>query len=105
MNIDELKRKRLDVLKQKEQEINEQVNLQNQILVLENFAKQYLTKEAIVRYGNIKSAYPETALKVISVIMQLVQAGQVKEKIDDNKFKLLLKHLQGPKKDYNIKIK
>ena len=81
-------------------EINEQIKLEQQIVALEEFAKQYLSKEAITRFGILKSAHPQKALQVIAFIAQIAQNGQIKEKISDEKFKEILKEF-----DKNIKKK
>ena len=55
-----------------QQELQEQVKLQEQIAQLENVVKQYLTKEALQRYGNLKVAHPQKAMEIISRIMMIV---------------------------------
>lgn len=84
-------------------QLNEQLKLAQQIQLLENIAKQKMTKEAIARYGNLKIAYPEIAIKVITIIAQAIQLGQIKETIDDAQFKELLKQIQEDKKHFRIK--
>lgn len=75
-----------------------------QIALLENIAKQNMSKEAIARYGNLKLAHPETALKVIAAIAQAAQLGQLHETLSDVQFKQLLLDLQQGKKQFNLKI-
>lgn len=81
-------------------EINEQIKLEQQIVALEEFAKQYLSKESITRLGILKSAHPQKALQVIAFIAQIAQNGQIKDKINDEEFKNILKEF-----DKNIKKK
>jgi programmed cell death protein 5 len=97
-DIEELKKKKL-------QEQEEQIKLQQQIEVLENTVKQYLTKEAISRLGNLKTAHPEFALQVELIIAQLIQNNQLKEKITDQQLKQILLNIQQPKKEFKIKRK
>lgn len=85
-----------------EREIQERIKLQEQINALENLAKQYMTNEAISRYGNLKSAHKEKALQLIAVIAQLVQNNQIKEKLTDTQLKQLLLQLDEPKKETRI---
>jgi len=76
-------------------------DLQKQIQELENIAKQYLNKDALIRYGNLKTAFPEKAIKVATLIVQLINNGQIIEKLDDEKLKYLLSQLQD-KKEFRI---
>jgi programmed cell death protein 5 len=89
-------------LKKIQHDIKKQIKLQQQITALENMAKQYMTNEAISRYGNLKSAHPELAIQVIAIIAQGIEMGQIKEKIDDEQFKDLLIRIQKPKKEFKI---
>jgi len=88
---------------QLDEQLNEQIKLAQQIRLLENIAKQKMTREAIARYGNLKLAHPEIAIKVITIIAQAIQLGQIKETIDDANFKELLKQIQQDKKHFRIK--
>jgi len=103
MNIEEIKKKKMEELQnQMESQLNEQVALHQQIEQLEHVVKLHLTKEAIERYGNIKSAHPEKAIQVLTIIGQALQTGQISGKIDDNAFKQLLQQLHKPKKEFKI---
>ena len=80
---------------------NNQQELQKQLQEIENIAKQYLSKEALQRYGNLRTAFPEKAIKVATLIVQLINNNQITEKLDDEKFKYLLSQLEDKKK-FNI---
>ncbi len=87
-----------------------EVELMQQIMLLENTAKKKMSKEAISRYGNLKIAHPETAIKAIAMIAQASQLGQIQNPINDSEFKNLLLDIQQGKKsntksNFNIKIK
>ncbi|MBI5392187.1 hypothetical protein HZB00_04250 [Candidatus Woesearchaeota archaeon] len=82
--------------------VNEQ-KVQQQITALENIAKQFMSSEAITRYGALKSAHPQKALQVVAIISQLAQQGQVKEKLTDAQFKQLLMQLEPQKRETKIK--
>jgi len=92
-----------EINEQLDEQLSEQIKLAQQIRLLENIAKQKMTKEAVTRYGNLKLAHPEIAIKVITIIAQAVQLGQIKETIDDAGFKELLKQIQQDKKRFRIK--
>lgn len=80
--------------------------MMQQIALLETAAKKFMTKDAISRYGTLKVAHPETAIKAIAMIAQAAQLGQLSMPIDDVQFKELLlelQHTQG-KKQFNLKI-
>jgi len=77
--------------------------LTEQILSLERVAKTMMTREAISRYGNLKMAHTETAIKAIAMIAQAVQTGQVKEQLTDEQFKELLREIQNNKKQFTFK--
>mgnify|MGYP001598766610 CR=1 FL=1 len=85
-----------------ENEMQEKLKLQQQINALETLAKQYMTNEAISRYGNIKSAHKEKALQLIAIIAQLIQKNQIQEKITDAQLKQLLINLNEPKRETKI---
>lgn len=91
-----------DINERVQQELKEQAQLKQQILMLENIAKKFLTREAIERYGTLKSAHPELAVKAIAIIAQAAQQGEIKETITDDMFKNMLKQIQAPKRDIKI---
>ena len=108
MNLEDIKRRKLEELQNKifqesQQQVHEEIKLQQQIELIENIAKKYLTREAIQRYSNLKIAHPEKAIQVISLIVQASQSGQLNEKIDDVRFKELLKQLDAPKKEFKLR--
>ncbi|MBW2980598.1 hypothetical protein KY360_04230 [Candidatus Woesearchaeota archaeon] len=108
--LEELKKKRLQELQQKQQEslqqqAQEEAQLQQQIEQLEAAVKQYFTKEALQRYGNLKAAHPEKAIQVLVGLGQLVQSGKITQKITDDQLKALLKQIEPKKKEFTIKRK
>jgi len=82
--------------------MQEQLKLQQQLAQLESSAKQYMTKEAIQRYGNLKVAHPQKALEVIMLLAQLIQNGQLKDKVDDYALKEFLLKTQQQKKEFKL---
>ena len=87
-----------------QREAEERLKLQNQMLEIENMAKQYLTSEALSRFGNLKSAHPQKAFHAAALIAQLVQQNQIKSLITDEQFKDLLIRLDNVegKKEFRI---
>lgn len=86
-----------------EKRLREQAALTQQLTMLETVAKQKMSREAISRYGNLKVAHPETAVRVIALLAQAVSTGQVKETIYDEEFKMLLQSIQQGKKEFKFK--
>ena len=82
--------------------MQEQLKLQEQLAQLESSAKQYMTKEAIQRYGNLKVAHPQKALEVIMLLAQLIQNGQLKDKVDDYALKEFLLKTQQQKREFKL---
>ena len=95
-DIEELKRKRLEELQRQQQFDSEEEEIQQQIAQLELLIKKVLTKKALERYGNLKTAHPELAVQLLVLLGQAVQSGQIKT-VDDEALKNLLMRLQ-PKK-------
>ena len=84
-------------------ENEEKVKIQEQILALETVAKQWMSAEAITRYGTLKAAFPEKALQLIAIIAQLSQQGQLKQKLSDEEVKALLRHMEPERKETKIR--
>ncbi len=106
-DLEEIKKRKLaELQKQQEQAIQQQSQeqqLQSQLEQLEAVVKQFLSKEALQRYGNLKAAHQEKAVQLLVILGQAIQQGQIKEKITDEKLKNLLKQLQPEKKEFKIK--
>ena len=105
--LDEIRKKKIEELKkaqlgQLQQQSNEEEQMQQQIAQLEMIVKQALTKEALERYGNLKTAFPERAVQLLMVLAQAIQSGQITS-IDDNTLKEILKKITPEKKDFKIK--
>jgi programmed cell death protein 5 len=102
--LEEIRKRKLAQLQNQQQEsLQEQQQMQAQLEQLETVVKQFFTKEALERYGNLKAAHQEKAIQLLVVLGQAVQQGQIKEKITDEKLKEILKQLQPEKKEFKIK--
>jgi len=107
--LEALKRKRLEELQNAQQdaayqEMQEQQQLEQQIQQLEAVVKNIFTKDALSRYGTLKTAHPEKAVQLLVVLAQAIQKGQV-TRIDDMQLKNLLQRMSPPKKGITIKRK
>jgi programmed cell death protein 5 len=65
--------------------------------------RKILTKDAIERLGRIKVVKPELATQLELYLVQLYQAGQIKNVIDDLQLKKILDSLTGGQKFKIIK--
>ena len=106
--LEELKKKKLAELQAKQQDMlgrqmEDQQQMQEQITQLEGLVKQYLTKDALQRYGNLRIAHQEKAVRVLAILGQMIQAGHIKNQIDDTQFREILKRLEPKKTEFNIK--
>ena len=107
MELEELKKQRLEQLQQElmQKQMQEQVEMQQQLEQLEAVAKRFMSPEAIARYGNMKAVHTEKAIQSIVVIAQLVQQGKIKEILSDEQYKNLLMRLTPEKKEFRINKK
>ena len=102
--LDEIRKRKLAQLQAKQnQAIQEQEQLKEQITQLEALVKQFLTKDALTRYGNLKIAHQEKAIRVLAILGQMIQNNQIKSQITDSQFKEILKRLEPEKKQFKIK--
>ena len=81
--LDEIKKKKLEELmqNQRSQQSDEQSQIQQQIEQMESVVRQFFTKEALARYGNLKAAHQEKAMQLLVILFQAIQKGQVQGKI------------------------
>jgi|SRR3989338_2379727 len=106
--LDDIRKRKLEELMRLQQENlqqqpDEQAQMQQQIERIEKIVRQFLTKEALTRYGNLKTAHQEKALQLLLVLFQTIQKGQVHGKIDDSLLKKILEQLTPKKKEIRIK--
>ena len=97
--LHELRKNQLEKIQQQSQE---EQQLQQQIQQLELMVKQVLTKEALQRYSNLKTAFPDRAVQLLVILAQAIQSGQI-SKVDDNTLREVLKKLSPEKKEFKIK--
>lgn len=100
--LEGIKRRKVEELQRKSQkEVEDKAQLQQQISQLEEIVKQVLTKDALQRYGNLKTAHPEKAVQLLVVIANAIQSQGI-TRIDDDQLKNVLMMLE---KKRNIKIR
>ena len=97
--LHELRKNQLEKIQQQSQE---EQQLQQQIHQLESMVKQVLTREALQRYSNLKTAFPDRAVQLLVILAQAIQSGQI-SKVDDNTLREVLKKLSPEKKEFKIK--
>lgn len=102
MDIEEIRKKRKEEI---ENELAEKAQAQQQIEGMENFAKKFLTKEALERFGNLKQAHPEKAAQFAYAIVQGVQSKMINGLVDDVLMKEVLLQMEPQKKDTIIRRK
>ena len=94
MDLEELKKqKMLELMRQAQEQETEKAAISEQLEMIEKIAKQKMTREAVSRYGTVKLAHPEKAIRAIAYVAQAVQSG-LKEMVDDEKFKEILKQIK-----------
>lgn len=106
--LSDIRKRKLQELMQLQQEklqqqSSEQAQLQQQIDYMETAVKRFFTKEALARYGSLKTAHQEKALQILVVLFQAIQKGQIQDKIDDSTLKNLLEQMTPKKREINIK--
>ena len=101
--LDELRKKKLEELMQaQQQKSQEQGQIQQQIEQMESIVKQFFTKEALARYGTLKTAHQEKALQLLVVLFQAIQKGQIQGKVEDGLLKKILEQMTPKKKEIKI---
>ncbi len=76
--------------------------LQEEVARLEGIVKSKLSREALLRYGNVKAAHKDLALNLVLILSNLIQQGKVQGQISDAQLKDLLGQLSA-KKSFKIK--
>jgi DNA-binding TFAR19-related protein (PDSD5 family) len=104
-SIEDIRKQKQEELTKKiqeaQQEKTEEQQLHEHMHTLEVAVKQNMSKEALERYGNIKAADQEKAMKLVMIFGQFMQAGKV-QRIDDSLLKQILLQMQE-KKEINIR--
>jgi programmed cell death protein 5 len=103
-SLDEIRKKKLEELMRAQQaQAEQQAQMQQQVEQIESVVRQFFTKDALTRYGNLKAAHQEKALQLLVILFQAIQKGQVSGKIDDATLRKILEQLTPKKKDIKIR--
>ena len=89
---------------QKMQQMQQEQKLMQQIQQLETLVKSRMTKEAVQRYGNIRTANPELSIQILALLGQLLQTGKV-DVIDEEKFKEIMLRITPQKREFRLRRK
>ncbi len=91
-SLEEIRAKKMQAMlsEQYQTHIQKQRHAQEQIAKLEEGVKLFLSKEALARYGNIKAAHADLAVRILGVIGTLIQQGKITNQIDDATFKQIV---------------
>ncbi len=85
------------------EDYNKQLEKQQIEILKKAAALKFMTKKARERLNRVRMVKPETAEKIQFAIIQAVQAGQVKEKINESQLIGILKEVnQNQNKQYKI---
>ena len=71
----------------------------------QSILRQILTEKARQRLANVKLVRPQVAEAVELRLIQIAQQGGVKEKINDEQLKEILRKLQGQKRETKVDIR
>ena len=71
----------------------------------QSILRQILTEEARQRLTNVKLVRPQVAEAVELRLIQIAQHGGVKEKINDEQLKDILRKIQGQKRETKVDIR
>lgn len=99
MDIEEIRRKKMEELSKK---LQEREMIENQIREMERVAALILDDKAYERLNNIKLVNEELAMKITTLLYQLYTSGRIRRKIDDNAFKQLISQLLPQKRESKI---
>ncbi len=104
--LEDIKRRKLAEMQRQYQEqihqqLEEEHQAQQQIAALEEMLKRKMSKEALQRYGNIKTADPEKAVEVLVVLGRLMQLGKIRE-VSDESLRAILEKMSSGKRNTTI---
>lgn len=102
MSIEDIKKEKVKEYKEK-LESGKQSEEQEKLEKIKRKIKfKHLTKKARERLKRVKLAHPQKVEQVEKAILQAAQMGQIREKIDEEKLKRILKE-SSEGKEINIK--
>ena len=104
--LEEIRKRKLEELQQQhinnlQSQVQEQQQMQQQLEQIESVVKQKLTRDALIRFGNYKTAFPDQAAQLSVILYQLIAKKNI-SRIDDDSLKEILRELQPKKRDIKI---
>ncbi|HHI00663.1 MAG: DNA-binding protein [Thermotogae bacterium] len=97
----ELQKRLAEQQKEEEERVRQEMELEAQLNAI---MKQILTPEARERLARVKLVRPELARQVELILVQLYQAGQITERITDEKLKRILAQIDArTRREFRIK--
>jgi programmed cell death protein 5 len=100
--LEQIRQKKIqEMMAGQAQQQQEEAELAQQIGQLESIVKTLFTKEALERYGNLKAAHPEIAVRLLALVGQAIQSGKA-AKINDTQLKAMLERIAPKKKEIKI---
>jgi len=106
--LEEIRQRKMEDLQrqlQLEGPQTEEAQVQQQLEALESLVRNFLDKDALARYGALKTAHPEKASQLLLILGQAIHSGTVKEKLTDEQLKDILRKITPQKKDTRIQRK
>ena len=105
--LEELRKKKYEQLIRSQQDKNAEGSneelIKQQIEQMELVVRNFLSKEALQRYGSLKTAHKEKSLQLLVLLFQAIQKGQIKSEIDDSTLKKVLEQLTPKQREIKIK--
>lgn len=83
-------------MSQQNEQIQEQ-QVRQKINQLDIVVKQFMTKDALQRYTNVKLAHPEKALNLILLLSQGIEQGKITQ-VSDEELKNYLRMMEPEKR-------
>ncbi|MCD6171551.1 MAG: DNA-binding protein [Thermoplasmata archaeon] len=103
-DTEEIKRRMMEQM-QRQMEEEQQRQAEKQIIDAQKKAllKHIMDSEARSRLERIRMAKPDEAEYIENQIIRLYQMGRIRERLNDESFKILIKHLMPKKRDIRIR--
>lgn len=103
--LEEIRQRKLEQLQQaqKDQMLDSQrehAEFQQKVDMLEQFVKSRLTKDALMRYSNIKIADPDKAIQLLAILGQMFQTH--KGTVDDGQLREILLTITPARRETKI---
>lgn len=105
-DLESIRKKKIQQLQRMQQknliDKRPETDAEQQLQQFEGMVKQRFTREALQRYGNLKTGHPEKALQLLLILAQAIKQGNI-DQVDDNLLKQVLLRITPEKKEFNIR--